>query len=146
MSGRTLKCGGDRAGSVFRIYIGGNAIVSWYMAFFEPRSIMHLVASTVEGAALMWLLLAVGTAALLDAAINDFLPTRFHWRVALRQRHFILGLMAFCYAAQLYVAYLYLRSSGLLIQFLWNVASIMTVAFFDAHQRSKDASCVIVCN
>ena len=73
MNRRSAKVGGERAGSVFRIYIGGNAIVSWYMAFYEPRSIMRLIASTSEGAALMWLLLLVGSAALLDAAINDFL-------------------------------------------------------------------------
>jgi hypothetical protein len=74
------------------------------------------------------------------------MPKQFHWRVAVRQRHFILAAMAFCYVAQLYVAFLYLRSSGLLIHYLWNVFAIMAVAFFDAHQRSKDASCEIVCN
>ena len=143
---RRQQSGGDRAGSVFRVYMGGNAMVNWYMALYEPRSLMHLVASTSEGEALIWLLLFVGLAALLDALINDFMPSRFHWRVALRQRHFILTAMAFCYVAQLYVAFLYLRSSGLLIHYLWNVAAIMAVAFFDAQQRSKDASCVIVCN
>jgi hypothetical protein len=139
-------CGGDRAGSIFRMYMGGNAIVSAYMAQFEPRSLMSWVASTVEGATLIFLLAIVGAAALLDAVINDFMPKRFHWRVALRQRHFILTVMAFCYLAQLYVAFLYLRSSGLLMHYLWNVFAIMAVAFFDAHQRSKDAACVIVCN
>ncbi|MES2787664.1 MAG: hypothetical protein V4684_19515 [Pseudomonadota bacterium] len=116
------------------------------MALYEPRSLMHLVASSTEGTVLIWLAMLVGVAAVLDALINDFLPNRCHWRVALRQRHFILTAMAFCYVAQLYVAFLYLRSSGLLIHYLWNVAAIMAVAFFDAHQRSKDASCVMFCN
>lgn len=138
--------GGDRAGSVFRMYMGGCAIVNWYMALYEPRSLMSLVAASTEGEVWIWLAMFVGVAALLDSLINDFLPARCHWRVALRQRHFILMAMAFCYVAQLYVAFLYLRSSGLLIHYLWNVATIMAVAFFDAHQRSKDASCVIVCN
>ena len=138
--------GGDRAGSIFRMYMGGNAMVNAYLAIFEPRSLMFWVASTAEGAALIFLLAIVGCAALLDAVINDFMPDRFHWRVAVRQRHFILAAMAFCYVAQLYVAFLYLRSTWLLINYLWNVGAIMAVAFFDAHQRSKDASCVIVTN
>lgn len=138
--------GGDRAGSIFRVYVGGNAIVSGYLALVEPRSLMYLVAETPQGLALIFVLAIVGAAALVDALINDFLPARFNWRVAVRQRHFILAAMAFCYLAQLYVAFLNLRSSGLLIQYLWNVVAIMAVAFFDAHQRSKDASCVIVCN
>ena len=137
---------GERAASIFRIYMGGSAVLSWYMAMFEQRSLAHLVASRPEGAALIWLLMIVGVAAVIDALINDLLPQRFHWRVALRQRHFILTVMAFCYVAQLYVAFFYLRSSGLLFHYLWNVVMIMAVAFFDAHQRSKDASCVIVCN
>lgn len=126
--------------------MGGSAMVTWYMAMFEPRSMVHLVATAGQGAALFWLLLVVGAAALADAIINDFLPPRYHWRVAVRQRHMILAAMAFCYIAMLYVAFLHLRSSGLLIQFLWNVSTIMAVAFFDAHQRSKDASCVITCS
>ena len=126
--------------------MGGTAIMTWYMAFFEPRSMVHMVAASADGAALFWLLLAIGSAAVLDAVINDFMPERFHWRIAVRQRHVILAAMAFCYMAMLYVAFLYLRSSSLLVQFLWNVVTIMAVAFFDAHQRKKDASCVIVCN
>jgi hypothetical protein len=143
---RRQRTGGDRAGSLFRAYMGGNAIVNGYMAISEPRSLMYLVGATEEGGVLILLLSIVGLAALLDAVINDFLPKRFHWRIAVRQRHFILAAMAFCYVAQLYVALLYLRSTGLLIHYLWNVFAIMAVAFFDAHQRSKDATCVILCN
>jgi hypothetical protein len=137
---------GGRAGSVFRVYMGGNAIVTWCIAMTDPRSLMHIVASTGEGAVLVWLLMVVGAAALIDAVINDLLPARFHWRVALRQRHFILAAMAFCYVAQLYVAFFSMRSTGLLMYYLWNAVTIMAMAFFDAHQRSKDATCVIVCN
>lgn len=126
--------------------MGGNGIVSCYIAMTDARSLMHLVAARVEGAALIWLLAIVGLAAVIDGVINDLLPARYHWRIALRQRHFILALMAFCYVAQLYVAFFNLRSTGLLMYYLWNAIIIMAVAFFDAHQRSKDASCVIVCN
>lgn len=145
MNRRPVKAG-ERCGSVFRVYMGGSAIISWYMAMFEPRSLAYLAAASTEGEMLYWLLLATGVAALADAIINDFLPERFRWRSAVRQRHMILVAMAFCYMAMLYVALLYLRSSGLLFQFLWNVATIMVVAFLDAHQRKKDATCMIVCN
>ena len=138
--------GSDRAGSIFRIYMGGNAIVAWYVALTDPRSLLHLVASTTEGVVLIWLLLIVGCAALLDALINDLLPQRFHWRPALRQRHFIFAALAFCYVAQLYLAFFNLRSAGLLLYYIWNAGMIMLVVFIDAHQRSKDATCVIVCN
>lgn len=135
------------AGSVFRIYMGGNAVVTCFMAMTEGRSLMHVVAGSGEGAALIWLLMLAGAAAVIDAVVNDLLPKRFHWRVALRQRHFILAAMAFCYVAQLYVAFFSMRSTGLLLYYLWNAGMIMLAAFLDAHQRAKDATtCVIVCN
>ncbi|MCC6071469.1 hypothetical protein ACFSQU_18170 [Massilia sp. GCM10020059] len=133
-------------GAIFRLHMGGSALLSWYVAMADSRSLMHLVAETREGAALLWLLMLVGVAALFDSVINDLLPARFHWRVALRQRHFILAALAFCYVAQLYVAFFNLRSTGLLLYYLWNAVTIMAVAFFDAHQRSKDATCSIVCS
>lgn len=145
-SWRVGATGGNRAGSLFRIYMGGNAIVSWYIAMTDPRSLMSLVTLTGEGAALIWLLMFVGAAALVDGIVNDLLPARFHWRCAVRQRHFILAALAFCYVAQLYVAFFKLRSTGLLMYYLWNAAAIIAVAFFDAHQRSRDAKCVIACN
>lgn len=135
-----------RAGSAFRIYMGGNAIVTWYIAMTDDRSQMHSVASGGDGAALVWMLTVLGACAVVDAVINDLAPTRFHWRIALRQRHFILTAMAFCYVAQLFVAFYNFRSTGLLLYYLWNASMIMLAAFLDAHQRSKDASCAIACN
>ena len=137
----------QRSGSVFRIYVGGNAIVSWYVALTDPRSLMHAVTASDQGAMLIWLLAVLGAAAVLDAVINDLAPRKFHWRVALRQRHFILTAMAFCYLAQLYLACIYnFRSTGLLMYYLWNAGMIMLAAFLDAHQRSKDYSCSIAAN
>lgn len=143
---RNLPVVKDISGSIFRAYIGGNAIVTWYVAMTDPRSLMHLLAMTGEGAVLIWLLMFIGIVLLLDVVINDFLPHRFHWRPALRQRHFILFAMAFCYVAQLYVAVARLYTAGLLLYYLWNAVAIMFIAFIDANQRSKDATCVIVCN
>lgn len=136
----------DHASTVFRIYVGGNAMVTWYVAMTDPRSLMHMVASTRNGAILIWLLMGVGLAALLDAVINDVLPTRFHWRPGRRQRHYILAALAFCYIAQLYVEFFNMRSGGLLAYYLWNAATIMTIAFIDAHQRNQDAQCSTIYN
>lgn len=138
--------GGDRAGSVFRLYMGGNALVSWYNATNEPRSLSSLAASSPAGLMMIWLLAVIGIAAVVDAIVNDFLPQRFHWHLAVRQRHFILAGMAFCYVAQLYTEFFTLRSTGLLLSYGWNASIIMFIAFVDAHQRSKDATCVISCN
>lgn len=138
--------GGDRAGSVFRLYMGGSAIVTWYLAMTEPRSMVSQAASTQAGSTLVWCLLLVGLAAVVDAVVNDFLPDRFHWKTAVRQRHFILCTMAFCYVAQVFVAFSSLRSNGLLAYYLWNAVSIMFINFVDAHQRSRDATCVITCS
>ncbi len=129
------------AGSAFRFYVGGNAIVSWYVATTDPRALMHLVAETPEGSVLVWAVMLIGVWALVDALINDVLPPRFHWPIALRQRHFILAGMAFCYMAQLYVAYYTSRPVSLLLYYTWNAIAIMAVAFVDANQRAKDQAC-----
>ncbi len=144
-----MKCSnriGDRAGAIFRLYMGGNACVTWFMALNEPRSIMSTITGTGAGELLVWLLLFVGLATVADAVINDLLPERYHWRVALRQRNFLLTGMAFCYMAQLYVGFYSLHSTALLVYYLWNTVMLMFVAFVDAHQRSRDATCVIICN
>lgn len=138
--------GSDHAASIFRLYMGGNAVNCWYLAMTEPRSMLSAAANTDAGLILTWLMLFVGLAALADVVINDFLPRRFHWRTAVRQRHFIFVAMAFCYVAQLYVAFASLRSPGLLMYYLWNAVTIMFIAFVDAHQRSKDATCVVICS
>lgn len=141
----TKSYAGGGAGSVFRLYMGGSAFVTWYLAMFEPRSMMSLAASTEAGAALIWCLMLIGMAAVVDAVINDFLPQRFHWRVAVRQRHFILAAMAFCYVAQLYVASR-MHSTGLLLIYLWNAIAITLIQFVDAQQRSKEATCATTCS
>ncbi|NGZ86403.1 hypothetical protein [Duganella aceris] len=131
------------AGSVFRFYIGGNAIVSWYVAMTDPRSLLHLIASTPEGMVLAWAVMLIGAWALADAIINDVLPCRFRWPLALAQRHFILVGMAFGYVAQLYIAVSTARPASLLVYYVWHTSVIMAVAFIDATQRSKDQACKI---
>lgn len=135
-----------RSGSVFRVYMGGNAIVSWYIAMTDNRSLLHSVSEAWDGAALMWILMVLGACAVVDAVVNDLLPQRYHWRVALRQRHFILVGMAFCFLTQIYIAFAQSRSTGLVLYYLWNASMIMLAAFLDAHQRLKDAKCLIARN
>lgn len=135
-----------RSSSVFRIYMGGNAVVSWYIASSDSTSLIRRAMLTSEGALLVWALALLGMLAIADAVINDLMPRRFHWRVALRQRHFILTVMAFCYLAQLYVAFCNDRTTGLIIYYLWNAAMIVFAAYLDAHQRYKDALCATACN
>lgn len=130
-----------RSGSLFRIYIGGAAIVSWYTAMFDPTAMIYSVAATTDGAYAIWALMVLGACSMVDAVFNDVLPERYHWRVALRQRHYILVGMAFCYLAQIYTAINLGRHISLTYGYLWNASMIMFAAFLDAHQRLKDAKC-----
>jgi hypothetical protein len=136
----------QRSGSIFRIYMGGAAIVSWYIAMTDPTALMYSVASTSDGASAIWALMLLGGCALVDAVFNDILSARWHWRVALRQRHYILVGMAFCYLAQIYTAFEFGRHISLAYSYLWNASLLMLAAFIDAHQRLKDAKCQIANN
>lgn len=134
------------AGSLFRIFTGGIALLAWFMAVYEPRSLSSELATVVDGFVLTVLLGVLGAMSIIDAVVNDIMPKKYHWRVALRQRHFILVAMAFCYSAQLYVAFYHLRSTGLLLYCLWNAFCLVAVAFVDAVQRSKDTRCALLTN
>jgi hypothetical protein len=135
-----------RSGSLFRIYVGGAAMVSWYTAMFDPNAVMHSVASTTDGASAIWALMILGACSVVDAVFNDILPDRWHWRVAMRQRHYILVGMAFCYLAQIYTAFNLGKHISLTYGYLWNASMIMLAAFYDANQRLKDAKCLTANN
>jgi hypothetical protein len=132
--------------AILRTHMGVIALISWALAMTDARSLAYLIASQREGLLIAGLTGIVGAVALLDAVINDLLPVRFHWRSALQQRHFIILALSFCYGAQYYVASNTTNSTVLLLYYLWNAILLMCVAFVDAHQRSKDATCVIVCS
>lgn len=135
-----------RSGSVFRIYIGGAAIVSWFIAMFDPTALMYSVAASADGAYAIWALMLLGGCLLVDAILNDILPERWHWRVAMNQRHYLMVGMAGCYLAQIYTAIELGRHISLTYNYLWNAGMIMFAAFLDAHQRLKDAQCQIANN
>lgn len=136
----------QRSGSIFRIFMGGAAVVSWIIAMTDPNAVMYSVAATADGAAAIWALMLLGGCLMVDAIVNDILPERWHWRVALRQRHYLLVGMAFCYLAQIYTAFELGRHISLAYDYTWRASMIMLAAFYDAHQRLKDAKCQIANN
>jgi hypothetical protein len=131
----------QRDGSMFRIYIGGLAIIALYMSIEVPDSLSYSVASTSDGAMLIWAQAILGACAIVDAIVNDLLPARWHWRLALRQRHYIMVGMAFCFLTQIFSAIWQSRITGLEAYYIWNASMIMLAAFPDAYQRLKEAKC-----
>lgn len=129
-----------------RLYAGGDALVSWYNSFTSPTSSLYYVAMTEDGAILLWIMALVGGAIVLDVLINDFTPPtvrigkrmfRITWRRAFKYRHLLFVVLAFCYAAQPYVAEQGGYGVSLLAYFYWNSFQNITIAFFDAKQRSR---------
>ena len=131
----------QRDGSMFRIYIGGLAMIALYMSIEVPESLSASVALTSDGSMLIWAQAVLGCCAIVDAIVNDLLPARWHWRLALQQRHYIMVGMAFCFLTQIFSAVWQGRLTGLETYYTWNALSIMLAAFPDAYQRLKDAKC-----
>lgn len=116
--------------SFFRVVASVIAIFTW--GLFEIGGMrMPFTPSLVTA------LLVVGLVGLFDVLINDVLPARFHWRTVERNRHYVLAAMAFCYMAQLFVAFSAVRESGLFYYYLLNAFALMAVATVDATQRSR---------
>lgn len=134
------------ASALFRLYVCGVAILTWYIGMNEPRSLYAQIAISDEGYTLLWLMLICGIAGALDVLINDtpLVPVQFAWFRA--HRHFGFAFLAFCYVAVLFIAVLKLASLGLAIACLWHALLVVTFSLIDAHQRSKDATCLKACN
>lgn len=130
-----------RYGYMFRIYIGGLALIALYMSIEVPDSLSYSVASTSDGAALIWAQACLGACAIIDAVVNDLLPEQWHWCLALQQRHYIMVGMAFCFLTQIFSAVWQSRLTGLELYYTFNAVMIMIAAFPDAHQRLKEATC-----
>lgn len=130
-----------RDGSMFRIYIGGLAIIALYTSIWVPDSLSARVASTTDGATLIWAQSLLGAFAIIDAVVNDLLPPHWHWHLAMRQRHYLMVGMAFCFLAQIFTAVWQDRLTGIEAYYTLNAVMIMLAAFPDAHQRLKDAKC-----
>ncbi len=136
----------DHFPALCRLYAGGDAIVSWYNSYADPRSHLFSIAKTADGGFLLWIMALAGAAIVIDVLVNDWTPStirigrrcyRFSWDRAWRYRHMLFVALAFCYAAQPYVAEMNGYGVSLLVFFYWNAFQNITIAFFDARQRSR---------
>lgn len=136
----------DHFPALCRLYAGGDAIVSWYNSINDPHSHLFRIGLTRDGSVLLWIMAIVGAAVVLDVLLNDWTPKvlrigrlcyPLRWRRAFHQRHLLFVALAFCYAAQPYVAEKGGYGVSLLIFFYWNSFQNIAIAFFDARQRSR---------
>lgn len=88
----------------------------------------------------------LGAVVIIDVLVNDWTPDivrigRFSfdltWKRVFYYRHFLFVGLAFCYAAQPYVAEMGGYGVSLLIFFYWNSFQNIVIAFFDAKLRSR---------
>ena len=131
----------DYALSVLRLYMGGNAVVTWHNAVSEPQSLIAITTQGTDARALVWLLGLVGAMMVIDVIINDVMPKRFTWSRALKNRHYLFSALAFCYVSQLFVGVMSHQGVALLIYYIWNASVIIVASFLDAKKRSRDAGC-----
>lgn len=145
----------DHAVPLLRLFAGGSAIVSWYNAFSDPDSGLFLVALTSDGGFLLWVMAVTGMAIIIDVLINDWTPDyitfgkqRFHisWKRAFRHRHLLFVMLAFCYAAQPFVAARGGYGISLEIFFYWNCFQNITIAFLDVKQRTRSPGWERLCS
>lgn len=136
----------DHFPSLCRLYAGGDAIVSWYNSFSDPQARLFRIAQTLDGGVLLWIMAIAGGVIVIDVIANDWTPdhiqfgsksVRVAWRRAFEYRHFLFATLAFCYAAQPYVAAQAGYGVSLLIFFYWNSFQNIAIAFLDAKQRSR---------
>lgn len=136
----------DNFPALCRLYAGGDAIVSWYNSFSDPHARLASIARTQDGGTLLWIMAMVGFAIVLDVIVNDWTPERLKigkhsirlaWNRAFQYRHFLFIALAFCYAAQPFVAERAGYGVSLLVWFYWNSAQTVVIAFFDAKQRTR---------
>lgn len=126
------------AAVLYRLTMCSLAAVLWLIAEFDSRSLMAQFAQHDYGALLAAATGILGIIGMFDVLINDVLNERFHWRPAYRHRHLILVGLAFCYIAQVYIASSFFKSIGLNLFASWNAVSLLSLAFIDATQRSKE--------
>lgn len=145
----------DHFPALCRLYAGGDAIVSWYNSISDPEAKLFSIARTQDGGVLIGLMALAGLMVVLDVIINDWTPDfirighrQFHitWKRAFEYRHLLFVTMAFCYAAQPYVAEMGGYGVSLLIFFYWNAFQNLAIAFFDARQRSRSTGWQRACS
>lgn len=136
----------DQFPALCRLFLGGNALVSWYYGTNDPHAGLYIVGLYSDGAALLWLTGAIGLVLVLDVLLNDWTPQQIKigghrfklaWRRTFKYRHYLFASLAFCYAAQPFVAERSGHSVSLLLFFYWHAFINIAVAFLDAKLRSR---------
>lgn len=143
MTTRPLVC---VASALFRTYVCGLAVMTWFIAFNEGRSLTALIARSGEGVCVLWLMLACGLLGILDVILNDLALCWLRFEYARTHRHFGFSALAFCFAWQAFIAALNIKSAWMAAFSLWNALSVVAFSLIDAHQRSKDSVCLQACN
>ncbi|MCB4349776.1 hypothetical protein LA345_38940 (plasmid) [Burkholderia vietnamiensis] len=105
-----------------------------------------LLMRTDGGALILWMMLACGLVGIADVLINDTGLFRFRIEAARTHRHFGFSGLAFCYVCQIFIAALSVKSPWMAAYSLWNALLVVAFSLIDAHQRSKDATCLQACN
>jgi peptidoglycan/LPS O-acetylase OafA/YrhL len=134
------------ASAVFRLYVCGLAVMTWFVAFFEERSLLALLKRTDEGAVILWMMLACGLVGIADVLINDTRLFPFRIESARTHRHFGFSGLAFCYVCQVFIAVLTIKSPWMAACSMWNAFLVVAFSLIDAHQRSKDSTCLQACS
>ena len=126
------------AAVLYRLTMCSLAVSLWLIAEFDSRSLMAQFANHSYGSFLTAATGILGIVGMFDVLINDVMNERFKWRPAYRHRHLILVVLAFCYIAQVYIGATSFKSLGLNLFASWNAVSLLSLAFIDAAQRSKE--------
>lgn len=112
----------------------------------DPDSALFSIGLTDDGGVLLWAMGIFGAVIVLDVLINDWTPEylklgpariKLAWKRAFQYRHFLFVGLAFCYAAQPFVAERGGYGVSLLLYFIWYATCNLAVAFLDANQRSR---------
>lgn len=136
----------DQGLAVLRAYVAANALWSWYYGVNDPKAGLFAIGRYADGATLISLTGVIGLLLALDLLINDFTPDsttvfgkqfKIAWKKAFQYRHIMFIVLAFCYAAQPFVAKMAGRAVSLVGFFYLHATFSLVVALLDAKLRSR---------
>jgi hypothetical protein len=137
----------DRDPVILRAYIGVNSVVAWYNATIGAGSVLGETARRIDGGtAFVWAMGLMGLCVVLDAVINDVMPERFKWLLALRKRHFFLFALGACHMALPFMSSSTSSTYPLVYYCLSQVFFIGLASMSDAKRRQRDFGCAILRN
>lgn len=132
----------DHAPALLRFYIGGNAVIAWYNAIGDSRSLLGESASRIDGGtAILWVMALLGLCIMADVAINDIMSAKYKWKHALKQRHILLSSLFFCYIAHPFISSMSNRAYPLTLYCIWHASIIVLATFIDAKKRQRELEC-----